>query len=295
MDGVFLYDEDCRPCARSAQWLERHAAGTARVEAWQHADLTTLGLSAEECTEALQWVGNGRRAVGPDAVAAYLRTSTHSWQTAGRVLTAPVSQHLAWPVYRWVSHHTGHLTGAASKGQVARAPQPVKGVRRRRSKDLDACVHLLGLVFSEGQYPLSWPDAPRAWLGGDDVMDAWVLERQGEILGHVAVSPVGLDPRTALRWREVTGHEPSGLAGVTRLFVRPRVRGQGIGKALLDVAVADIRARGLVPVLDVVSASRDAIRLYEDQGWRLRATYPWGERPDLQLCFYTAPPPTSSR
>jgi len=146
------------------------------------------------------------------------------------------------------------------------------------------------VVFCEGQYPVYWPDAPRAWLNDDEVLDAWVVERQGEILGHVAISKVGLDAVSALRWREVTGCEPSELAGVSRLFVRNRFRGQGLGAALLDVAVAEIRARGLIPVLDVVGASEDAIKLYEDIGWRQLAMYPWGEKAaKLRIYYYAAP------
>ncbi len=291
MNGVFLYDEECGFCTTSVRWLQRHADSAARVEAWQHADLATLGLSAEDCAEAVQWVEDGHRAVGPDALAAYLQTSTKSWRTAGRVLTAPVSKHVTWPVYRWVAHHRGPQPDGTPATELPRVSAPVKGVRRRRPKDLGACARLLRVVFSDGQYPVYWPDAPRGWLNDEDVIDAWVVERQGEILGHVAISKVGLDAVSALRWREVTGHEPSELAGVSRLFVRPRVRSQGIGAALLDVAVAEIRSRGLIPVLDVVSAGKDAITFYEHRGWRLLAMYPWGEKTDkLQIRYYGAPP-----
>ncbi len=291
MNGVFLYDEECGFCTTSVRWLQRHANSAARVEAWQHADLAALGLSAEDCAEAVQWVEDGHRAVGPDALAAYLQTSTKSWRTAGRVLTAPVSKHVTWPVYRWVAHHRGPQPDGTPATELPRVSAPVKGVRRRRPKDLGACARLLRVVFSDGQYPVYWPDAPRGWLNDEDVIDAWVVERQGEILGHVAISKVGLDAVSALRWREVTGHEPSELAGVSRLFVRPRVRSQGIGAALLDVAVAEIRSRGLIPVLDVVSAGKDAITLYEHRGWRLLAMYPWGEKTDkLQIRYYGAPP-----
>lgn len=281
MSGVLLYDAGCRFCATSAHWLERHAESTAPVRAWQQTDLADLGLSPDDSAEGLQWVDDGRRLVGPDAVAAFLQSSTDRWRTAGRVLTSPVSQRVAWPFYRWASHHRD-------------APERPRGIRRRRPKDVPACASLLGMVFTEGQYPVHWPEAPRAWLAADEVVDAWVFERDGEIHGHIAISKVGLDTRSALRWREVTGHEPSELAGITRFFVRPRLRGQGVGTALLDVAVAEIRARGLVPVLDVVSRSRDAIQLYDDLGWRRRAEYPWGDKEeDLQIYFYESPPPVA--
>jgi len=287
MGGVLLYDGECRFCTASARWLERHAPSGARVQPWQRGDLADLGVSAEQCAEAVQWVGNGRRASGPDALAAYLQSSTGAWRAAGRLLAAPAAQQLARPAYRRLVRHRSTPSVAATDG----SQPPVKGIRRRRPKDLPACARLLRLVHAEGQYPVYWPEAPRAWLADEEVVDAWVAERQGELLGHVAFSRVGLDPASAMRWREITGRSPSELGGVSRLFVRPKAAGQGIGSALLEVAVAEIRARGLLPVLEVVTASRDAIALYEARGWRLVGMYDWGHRADrLRIHYYTAPP-----
>lgn len=291
MTGVFLYDGDCGFCTTSARWLQRHATSTARVEAWQYADLVPLGLTPADCAEALMYVDDGRRVVGPDAVAAFLETGKPSWRTAGQLLAAPGSRHVVWPVYQWISHRRGHLPGGTPATELPREAPPVKGVRRRKPRDLAAAARLLRVVHADGQYPVVWPEAPRSWLDGDDVIDAWVIEQQGEMLGHIAISRVGLDPVSALRWREVTAREPSELAGISRFFVRPGARGRGIGTALLEGAVAEVRARGLVPVLDVVSASRDAVSLYEQQGWRMIAMYPWGDKgADLWIYFYAAPP-----
>jgi GNAT superfamily N-acetyltransferase/predicted DCC family thiol-disulfide oxidoreductase YuxK len=290
MAGVFLYDGDCGFCTTSARWLQRHATSTTRVEAWQYADLSPYGLTPNDCAEALMYVDDGRRMVGPDAVAAFLDTGTSRWRRAGHLIAAPASRRVTWPVYEWISHHRGHLPGGTPATELPRQAPPVRGIRRRRPRDLAPAARLLRVVFAEGQYPVHWPESPRSWLDGDDVLDAWVLERHGEMLGHIAISEVGLDPVAALRWREVTGRDPSELAGISRYFVRPRARGKGVGSALLDVAVAEIRARGLLPVLDVVSASRDAIRLYDERGWRMIAMYPWGEKgSDLRIYFYAAP------
>jgi GNAT superfamily N-acetyltransferase/predicted DCC family thiol-disulfide oxidoreductase YuxK len=284
MDGVLLYDGDCGFCETSAHWLERHARSPARVEAWQHADLVRLGLSAEECAEAVLWVEDGRRAVGPEAVAAYLRSASGPWQTAGRLLRAPVSEHVAWPVYRWVAQHRDGLSAGTTTNGSPREGVSITGLRRRRLRDVGACVRLLRVVFYEDRYPATWPDGPRSWLDGEDVVDAWVVERRGEILGHVAISHTALDPLSALRWRELTGQPPERLAAVSRLFVRPRARREGIGTALLDVALAGIRARGLTPVLEVASSWDGAVGLVESRGWRLVAMYPSGAR--VQAFYY---------
>jgi GNAT superfamily N-acetyltransferase len=182
--------------------------------------------------------------------------------------------------------------GASGSGQVDAATEapPFPGLRRRRPEDVGASVRLLNLVHLEDGYPVYWPDSPRDWLNGDEVEDAFVVERLRELLGHVAVVRVGQDATSALHWRELTGQPASELGGVSRLFVRGRVRGEGVGSALLDAAAEAIRSGGRTPVLDVVSASADALRLYDERGWKLLAAYPWGAVDDgLQIHYYRGP------
>jgi GNAT superfamily N-acetyltransferase len=175
-------------------------------------------------------------------------------------------------------------------GESTRQSTGVRGLRRRREKDVAACARLLRVVHYESHYPEEI-DAPRAWLSHDDVLDAWVVERQDEILGHVAISHVGGDGTSAYRWREMTGRERTELAAVSRLFVRPKARRTGLGKALLDAAVAEIRARGLVPVVRVVDSHADAVRLVEQSGWRLLSIDESGTRAEhVRVRCYAGPP-----
>jgi len=157
-----------------------------------------------------------------------------------------------------------------------RTPAPTDGqppgVRPRRSRDLATCTRLMHRAFFEGQFPGTRRNEPRDWIDGSDVLAAYVAERDGEIVGHVAVTRVGLDRATDLRWREITGHPVTDLAGVGQLFVRPSFRGQGIGRSLVDAALADIRSRRLVPVLEVVTHESLAPAYAHGHGWRLRAT-----------------------
>lgn len=191
----------------------------------------------------------------------------------------------------WLS---GYGTGVPRQRQDL--PNPASralpdGIRPRTAKDLPACARLLRVVAGEHQYPARWPEAPRSWLAGADVLEAWVCERHGEILGHGAIATVPRNAMSRVRWREITGQDAEELLRVSRLYVRRRVRGQGIATGLVTVAVDEIRRRGLTPVVDVVSTSTDGIAMLERRGWRLLAVDPWGpagERHNVH--FYAAPP-----
>lgn len=177
------------------------------------------------------------------------------------------------------------------------APRPqVKGIRRRKAGDLAMCGRLLDVVHYDARYPALRPEPPRAWLDHADVHEAWVCERQGRILGHVAISDVARDSLSALRWRETTEHAPSDLMAVSRFFVRPTARQQGIGSALLDVAVTAIRQQDRRPVLEMISARRDGFPFLASRGWRLVAIDPWGPKDqNLYMCRYAAPREPSAR
>jgi GNAT superfamily N-acetyltransferase len=106
----------------------------------------------------------------------------------------------------------------------------------------------------------------------------------------VAISDVARDPLSALRWRETTERSPSELMAVSRFFVRPTSRGEGIGSALLDVATAEIRRRDRLPVLEMTSARREGFPFLLNRGWRLVAIDPWGPKgKHFYICRYAAP------
>ncbi|MGH8878427.1 MAG: thiol-disulfide oxidoreductase DCC family protein [Stackebrandtia sp.] len=113
--AVFVYDGDCAFCTRCVEFYRRHAVARAAVIPWQAADLDALGLTAQQCDSAVQWVEPGREAkAGPDAIARLLRTSTGYLglvKLAGLLLGAPGVRLLARPVYRWVARNRHRLPG----------------------------------------------------------------------------------------------------------------------------------------------------------------------------------------
>jgi predicted N-acetyltransferase YhbS len=168
------------------------------------------------------------------------------------------------------------------------APLP-SGIRVRRDRDVATCARLVRRAFFEGQFPGQHDEEPRLWLANRDVLQAWVAERDSEVVAHVAISRLELEPLSALRWRESTGHVPSDLIAVSRLFVRPSFRGQGIAASLIEVACDEIRARGKIPVYEVITTSSLAPSYSRDHGWRLRSSEPLRDkRKDLWIHRFEA-------
>ncbi len=201
-----------------------------------------------------------------------------------------LTEQLTREVSRWFTRERGDRPQAVIPIQSLGLPGGAARIRRRHGGDVDPAARILRGISSGGKYPLPRPASHRGWLS-DDVLEAWVAERQGSILGHVAIGRAGTGSASAQRWREVTGRPLDDLALVSRFFVRLPERGQGIGNALLAAAVSGARARGLVPVADAVGTSRFGSPLYADHGWRLAARDSFGGRGDERfVSLYVLPP-----
>jgi predicted DCC family thiol-disulfide oxidoreductase YuxK len=112
---TFVYDGDCAFCSSCARFIERWIPTTAQVVPWQFADLDALGLTTEQCEQAVQWVSpDGRTAAGPEAIAALLRDSAPVWRPVGRALGWSPVRRLAWPGYRWVARNRHRMPGGTA-------------------------------------------------------------------------------------------------------------------------------------------------------------------------------------
>jgi predicted DCC family thiol-disulfide oxidoreductase YuxK len=120
---TFVYDGDCAFCTSCAQFIERRIPTRARLVPWQFADLGALGLTAEQCEEAVQWVGD-QRAAGPDAFALLLRDAGRMWRVAGAALGWGPVRLAAWPAYRWIAEHRHMLPGGTAACSLPQAQRP---------------------------------------------------------------------------------------------------------------------------------------------------------------------------
>ena len=122
--STFVYDGDCAFCSTCARFIERRIPSKASVVAWQRTDLAALGLTSDECEEAVQWVSPAGKASGPDAVAALLIDAGSFWRLPGWVLRLPPVRWVAWPTYRLIARNRHRLPGGTATCSLPQAERP---------------------------------------------------------------------------------------------------------------------------------------------------------------------------
>jgi predicted DCC family thiol-disulfide oxidoreductase YuxK len=109
--SVLLYDGDCAFCTNCAHALER-IGPDAEILPWQFADLPDGGVTAEQATEAVQWIAvDGTVRSGDEAIAAVLSTAGWFWRIAGCILTVPGFSWVAGKAYRLIARNRYRLPG----------------------------------------------------------------------------------------------------------------------------------------------------------------------------------------
>jgi predicted DCC family thiol-disulfide oxidoreductase YuxK len=116
---VLVFDGECDFCRSCVRFAERITAREFASVAYQTADLAVLGLSAEECANAVQWVADdGQISSAHEAVAAVLRHARWPWPVAGRVMQWPGVRNIAARTYQRV---------ARRRQCIVEAPTPPDG------------------------------------------------------------------------------------------------------------------------------------------------------------------------
>lgn len=162
------------------------------------------------------------------------------------------------------------------------APVEVR-IRSRRPDDVPLLAQVLLAQQPLTRYPLlnPLPMPVERFLHADDAHQAWTAELAGRAVGHVCRvgPPHGWPEAQAMNEACARAHgcAVDDLGWVATLFVDPGARGLGLGRALLDTAVAGIREARLRPCLEVLPVHAAASALYASSGWReaLRVRPEW--------------------
>jgi predicted DCC family thiol-disulfide oxidoreductase YuxK len=108
--GLLVYDGECAFCTSAVAFMRRRINADVAAVAWQRADLAALGLTEQQCRDAVQYRDSTDRwRSGGRAVAALLRDSRPPWSWLGRLAGVPG---LAWAVdraYEVVARNRGRL------------------------------------------------------------------------------------------------------------------------------------------------------------------------------------------
>jgi ribosomal protein S18 acetylase RimI-like enzyme len=140
-------------------------------------------------------------------------------------------------------------------------PAPVIRIRDREAADLGLCVQALAEVHQTGGYPKNWPADPAGWLTPPGIVRAWIAGTdERPIAGQVILRRLPASPAGPA------------AAEVSRLFVAPAARRQGVAQALLQQAMHWAEVNGQDRVLEVTDHLQAARALYERAGFRRLGT-----------------------
>ena len=118
---LLIFDRDCAFCTTSARAWQRWLR-LSYVEPWQFLELDQLGVTQEQCLQAVQWIDDaGRVTPAERAVIAALRFRGGMWGVLGRVMNLPGIRHLAGLVYRLVAKYRHKLPGGTPACKLPQA------------------------------------------------------------------------------------------------------------------------------------------------------------------------------
>ncbi len=115
LESVLVWDGDCSFCSRCVNFIQKRISTSAKIISHQKADLESLGLTTEQCNQALQWVSSqGQIRSGSRAVAALLRSGGGAWPVMGVLIDLPVIRLISSGIYKVIAKNRQHLPGGTA-------------------------------------------------------------------------------------------------------------------------------------------------------------------------------------
>jgi len=108
---VLIFDGDCKFCSSSARVFVRMTKNRIPTAPYQRSDLRALGLTLQDCEQAVQYVSDQGIESGHLAISQGLIDSKTIWSLAGYILKWPVITSIAFVVYHWVAKNRHRLPG----------------------------------------------------------------------------------------------------------------------------------------------------------------------------------------
>jgi ribosomal protein S18 acetylase RimI-like enzyme len=164
----------------------------------------------------------------------------------------------------------GPVTSADARGSTGVSGAPFS-VRRAQPGDLEAVLPVARLIADANVSSPVFAFVGDAFydeirpgtleLLEDQGIDYWIAESAGEVLGFAAMRPIPVDEGTLLK--------PPGTVELIVAATLPRLRGTGVGIALLERALGSAAAAGLdVCVTDWRAANLTASVFWPRRGFR---------------------------
>ena len=96
--------------------MQKHFKRVPQIVAWQQADLAALGVTAEQCQTAVQWVSAdaSRTLSAHKAIARVCKDAGGLITVAGWFMSMPVVSPIAGVVYRWVARNRQKMPGGTA-------------------------------------------------------------------------------------------------------------------------------------------------------------------------------------
>ena len=124
MTATLVYDGDCAFCTSSVRLLSRLHLRADQVVAWQFADLDALGLTQQQCEEAVQLVADGRTSSGHAAFARLLLRSQWYWRPLGLLMLTPPLSWIARGLYSLIARNRDKMPGGTPACALPQEERP---------------------------------------------------------------------------------------------------------------------------------------------------------------------------